>query len=195
MKLIYKNYILILFASLLISCKTIITNASEYPIITRASELQDLYGISLDSSGTSESCKIFKYIDGTFELDYEYDLIETDEFLPLFYSITIESALSEKEALSNFNLEKNIYSKADKLGGFKHELIDSLNLPGDPYFYAVRIYQGSPNGLIFMSRQGRMIYTLIISGLYSSDHSILEDLILPDIKNLMGFNINKTSEY
>ena len=67
---------------------------SEYDILTTANELVQYYDISLDTSGLFEMARIRKYIDGAYELKYEYDLMESETFLPLFYSIKINYRVS-----------------------------------------------------------------------------------------------------
>jgi len=162
---------------------------SKYPIITTVTELSKSYDVSLDLSGNYEKSTITKYIDGSYELEYTYDLLETDEFDPLFYSITITKERTVKDAIESYHLTKgavNLVSNSFSQGTIK---VDTLELPGDESYYAIRTYNGEQNGVLFTIRKGRFIYDLITSGIYTDDHSLIVDLIIPDIENLVDFKL------
>ena len=134
--------------------------------------------------------RLITYFDGSYELEYEYDFIKTNEFDPLFYSITIEREVSLKEAEDLYRFGKKTILTVNNMAGFERVEIDSVPISGDSYYYALRYVDGRPNGVLFMLRRGKAIYTLITSGLYSTDHSLITDLILPDIKNLEKLNLS-----
>ena len=62
---------------------------------------------------------------------------------------------------------------------------------GDENYYAIREKNGNPVGMIFKGRLNNKIYTIIMAGLYSSDHSLLTDLVLPKLQNIDGFKITE----
>ncbi|GAA4279302.1 hypothetical protein [Aquimarina mytili] len=164
---------------------------SKYPIITTVTELSEVYDVSLDLSGNHEKSALTKYIDGSFELEYEYDLLETDKYDPLFYSITITKERTVREAIQTYLITKgatNLVSNSFSQGTIT---IDTLELPGDENYYALRTFEGELNGVLFSMRKGKYIYDLIISGIYTEDHSLLFDLILPEIENLTDFKLKK----
>lgn len=164
---------------------------SKYPIITTATQLSESYDVSLDLSGNYEKSTITKYIDGSIELEYTYDLLETDEYDPLFYSITITKEPTVKDAIETYRLTKgavNLVSNSFNQGTIK---VDTLELPGDENYYAIRTYDGEQNGVLFTIRKGRFIYDLITSGIYTDDHSLIIDLIIPEIENLVDFKLKK----
>lgn len=180
----------ILFPLLFLSCATKENlDVSEFPIITSVAELSEYYGLNLDSSGKYESLTATRYFDGSKDLDYMYELAETTTFDPLYYYVTITQESSMGDARNSYNLSKKAFSLVGN--SFDQEIIqiDSLDLPGDEYYYALRTYEGLPNGMYYTVRKGTRIYTMTISGLYSSDHSLLYDLILPRIENLETYQI------
>jgi len=182
--------ILIILLFYLTSCSTEENvKFSEYEIITTAKEINNYYNISLDTTGSSEEGRIRKFIDGSYELKYSYDLLETEEFHPLFYSIKIEVEPTASDAIENFGLSKKILFATNKTIGQKVIEIDSLELPGDQNYYAIRTSENKPVGLFFLIRKGNRIYTIIMSGLYSSDHSLILDLVIPKLKDLDNFTL------
>lgn len=81
-------------------------------------------------SGSAENARLKKWIDGVYDIKYEYDRRDSDDFNTLFFSVKLE-------------IEKN------------------------------------------------KIYTLIMVGLYSSDHSLITDLVIPKLQNIDAFQIKK----
>ena len=183
-------YIIIFLVISILSCTTDEkVNVSDYPIVTTIGELTNYYELNLDRTGVYEKCVATKYLDGSSELEYEYDLVDTEEFDPLFYSITIESELTIEDAIDIYEFGKTTILTANDLIGFGRIEIDSIDFPGDANYYAIRTLEGEPNGLLFMTRQDKSIYTMIVSGLYSEDHSILTDLVFPEIEKLSEFSL------
>ncbi len=160
-----------------------------YDILTTAKEICLFYDFPLDTTGVHETAEIVTFYDKSYELKYSYDYLETNEYNPLFYSIKIEVENSIEEATRDFNLNKVALKTTNKTIGLELEEIDSLILPGDQNYYAIRTKDKSPNGIFLIIRKNKVVYTLIMSGLYSSDNSLLNDLILPKIEKLETFKI------
>ena len=158
---------------------------SKYDMFVTAKELSEFYKIQLDTSGKSESSRLWNFSDDSFEIKYTYNHPD------LYYSIDIERELTENEAIDDFILTKNTFLKANKIRGFGISEIDSLKFSFDQSYYAYRIKNNSPHGVFFTVRKNNMIYTLIMSGFYYSDQSLIHSLILPKIKNLEDFEIIK----
>jgi len=162
---------------------------SEYDILTTANELVQYYDISLDTSGLFEMARIRKYIDGAYELKYEYDLMESETFLPLFYSIKIEKDVSEDDAKETFAMGKSVILKTNSAIGNNVEEIKGIVSEGNESYYALRKNEEETTGLLLLIRKEKINYTMIMSGLYTSDHSLITDLVLPKLANLENFQI------
>lgn len=186
-----RNVILLVsFIITIISCTTeTVVEYKNNEFITLASEISRYYDIHLDTSGIAESGWIRKYMDGSLEFKYSYDLLDSDQFTPLFYSIKIEKETSIKEAIVSFNLAKTTLLTTNKVIGQGIIEIDSLMLPGDQNYYAIRTKDNSPNGLFLIIRDQTCLYTLVMAGLYSSDHSLVLDLVIPKIDDLGSFSL------
>ena len=60
---------------------------------------------------------------------------------------------------------------------------------GDENYYALRLKEGNPVGMIFKGRLKNKVYTIIMAGLYSSDHSLMTDLVIPKLHCIDSFQI------
>ena len=184
--------LLLLVVVVTVSCSTRNDiDIKDYPIVTTINELSEYYDLKIDNSGKYETTSITNYFDGTFELEYAYELLESEEYDPLFYSITIDKERTIKDAKEVYILGKG----AIKLVGNSFDQgtieIDSLQLPGDDSYYALRTFEGEPNGMLYIVRKGTRIYTMMISGIYTSDHSLITDLLIPKTTHLEEFEIIK----
>ena len=183
-------FLILLIGIVISSCtKQKDIDISKYPIITTVKELTEFYDVSLDSTRKYENSSITMYFDGSSDLEYTYELLETEKYDPLFYNITIDLEPTEKDAILTYEVIKGALHIGSSLSGQGTIEIDSLDFGGDQSYYAIRTVDGDPNGIIFMIRKGKNIYTLVLSGLNFSDHSIISDLVLPRIKNLETFKL------
>ena len=161
----------------------------KYDVITNVDELSDYYPeLNLDRNGNYEKAYLSNYFDGTKELVYEYELLDSENYDPLFYSITIETTNRIKDAKDSFRLTKSALKTGNRIGSMRLEEVE-IELPGDENYYAIRTLNGAPSGLLYISRRGRNVYSLIVSGIYSDDHSIITDLINPEISSLDQFSL------
>ena len=174
-----------------VSCITVDADLNDYPIILSIDELAEYYGLKIDTTGEFEKTQLIKYIDGSIDLDYEYDMIETGIYDPIYYSISIEVAKTIKDAQESYDVVKGAFNIGYKISGLGTIEIDSLKLPGDENFYAISTYEDEPNGIIYMTRKGSRNFSLIMSGMYTTDHSIILDLINPKIEDLESFTIEE----
>ena len=69
----------------------------DYPFLLRAADLQ-IYNIALDLSGSAEKALLKKWINGVYDIKYEYDRRDSDDFHPLFFSVKLEIEKSKKKA-------------------------------------------------------------------------------------------------
>jgi len=185
-----KRAIIIGFVVIATSCTTRNdVDVNDYPIVTTISDLAEYYDLNIDTSGAYETTFIINYLDGSSELEYSYDLLESEDFDPLYYSILIEKENTTKDAKQIYTLGK----AAVELVGNSFDQgtvdIDSLQLPGDDSYYALRTFEGEPNGMFFIVRKGTRIYTMMVSGLYTPDNSLINELLIPRITDLEKFEI------
>jgi stress-induced morphogen len=113
----------------------------------------------------------------------------SNKFHSLYYSIIISQEKNKSKAAQTFEIQKTTALATNSAIGLDATVIDSLNLPGDDSYYAIRIMDNEPNGIIFITRKDRVVYMLITSGLHTEDHSLLLNLILPKITQLKDLEL------
>ncbi|MEJ6793128.1 MAG: hypothetical protein QNK89_10470 [Lacinutrix sp.] len=163
----------------------------DYPIVTTISELSEYYDLKIDTSGKYETASITSYFDGSTELEYAYELLESEKYDPLYYSITIDKDRTIKDAKEVYLLGKGALKLVGNSFGQGAVKIDSIKLPGDNSYYALRTLDGEPNGMFYIVRKGKKVYTMMVSGIYTPDHSLLKDLLIPKTKDLDRFEFVK----
>lgn len=162
-------------------------NPKDYPFLLLAEDLQ-AYKIKLDLSGRAEKARIKKWINGSRDIKYEYDCRDRDAFHPLFFSAKLEIDKDIREAKKAFQEGIVVITKVSATVGMQCREIEGQVTWGDESYYAIREKKGNPVGLIFVARYQNKVYTLIMAGLYSSDHSLLRDIVLPKLRYVKDFS-------
>lgn len=159
-----------------------------YDEITHAEEMMSYFeDLALDTSGLSETASITKYFDGSWDLEYEYDNAEDPRFDAMYYSITIESVRTSSEARQTFGFTKTALKAGNRLFGTTSQEVEGMYLPGDQNYYATLHNELGQIGILYVTRHGTVVYSLILSGVYAEDHYILEEIILPELDKLGSF--------
>lgn len=170
--------------------KTKEINPEDYPFLLLAKDLQ-VYNLKLDLSGSAEKARLKKWINGVYDIKYEYDRRDSDEFHPLFFSVKLEIEKNKKEAKETYNEGLAVITKTSAAVGMPcREIKDTIQW-GNENYYAVREKNGNPVGLIFKGRLNNKVYTIIMAGLYSSDNSLITDLVLPKLENIDTYQVKE----
>jgi hypothetical protein len=162
----------------------------DYPFLLLAKDLQ-IYNIKLDLSGSAEKARLKKWINGVYDIKYEYDRRDSDDFHTLFFSVKLEIEKNKKEAKETYREGLAVITKTSSVVGMPCREIKNTIQWGDENYYAVREKNGNPVGLIFKGRLNNKVYTIIMAGLYSSDHSLITDLVIPKLENIDDFQIKE----
>jgi hypothetical protein len=170
--------------------KTKEIDPDNYPFLLLAKDLQ-IYNINLDLSGSAEKARLKKWINGVYDIKYEYDRRDSDDFNTLFFSVKLEIERNKKEAKETYKGGLAVVKKTSAAVGMPCKEIKNTIKWGDENYYAIREKNGKPVGLIFKGRLNNKVYTLIMAGLYSSDHSLITDLVLPRLQNIDEFHIKE----
>ena len=168
--------------------KTKEIDPEDYPFLLLAKDLQ-IYNLKLDLSGSAEKARLKKWINGVYDIKYEYDRRDSDDFNTLFFSVKLEIEKNKKEAKETYNEGLAVITKTSAVVGMPCREIKNTIIWGDENYYAVREKNGNPVGLIFKGRLNNKVYTIIMAGLYSSDHSLITDLVIPKLQNIDAFQI------
>lgn len=163
-------------------------NPKDYPFFLVAEDLL-IYGLKLDLSGSAEKSRLKKWINGTYDFKYEYDRRDNEDFNPLFFSVKLEIEKNVKKAKKTYKEAIAVITKTSSIAGMPCREIEGQIKWGDESYYAIREKEGAPVGLIFATRYQNKVYTLIMAGLYSSDHSLITDLVLPKLQYIKELEI------
>jgi hypothetical protein len=170
--------------------KTKQIDPEDYPFLLLAKDLQ-IYNIKLDLSGLAEQARLKKWINGVYDIKYEYDRRDSEDFNALFFSVKLEIEKNKKGAIETYRDGLAVITKTSAAVGMPCREIKNTIKWGDENYYAIREKNGSPVGLIFMGRLNNKVYTLIMAGLYSSDHSLITDLVIPRLTHIKDFHIKE----
>jgi hypothetical protein len=170
--------------------KTKEIDPEDFPFLLLAKDLQ-IYNIKLDLSGSAEKARLKKWINDVYDIKYEYDRRDSDDFNPLFFSVKLEIEKNERGAKKTYKEGLAVITRTSAAAGMPCREIKNKIKWGDDNYYAVRKRNGKPVGLIFMGRLKNKIYSLIMAGLYSSDHSLITDLVIPKLQHIDNFQIKE----
>ena len=158
----------------------------EYPFLLIAKDLQ-VYDLELDLSGASEKAYQKKWINGAYDIKYEYDRRDSDNFDPLFFGVKLEIDKNIAKAKETYKNGLKVITKMSSVAKMPCREIKNKIKWGDENYYALRLKEGNPVGMIFTGRLKNKVYTIIIAGLYSSDHSLITDLVIPKLQSIDSF--------
>lgn len=124
-----------------------------------------------------------RYIDGSYELDYEYEDDRDDDYLYVTSNVSIERKVSD--AITVFaTLELGVKIGADDVEFDKRP--DLLRW-GDATSCAILRQDGEPFGNFVIARKGKRVYMIVISGVYFDEPDALQELIVPFFERLDGY--------
>lgn len=170
--------------------KTKQIDPEDYPFLLLAKDLQ-IYNIKLDLSGSAEKARLKKWINGVYDIKYEYDRRDSEDFNALFFSVKLEIEKNKKGAIETYREGLAVVTRTSAAVGMPCREIKNTIKWGDENYYAIREKNGNPVGLIFTGRLNNKVYTLIMAGLYSSDHSLITDLVIPKLTHINDFQIKE----
>jgi hypothetical protein len=170
--------------------KTQNIDPGDYPFLLLVKDLQ-VYNFKLDLSGQAEKAHLKNWINGAREIKYEYDRRDSDDYHTLFFSVKLETERDVARAKKIYRDGLMVITKVSSAAGMPCKEIRDTITWGDESYYAVREKDGKPVGLIFSTRLKNRVYTLIMAGIYSSDHSLITDLVLPRLEYIRSFDENK----
>lgn len=88
-----------------------------------------------------------------------------------------------------------VLKKVSSVAGMPCKEIKNKIKWGDENYYALRLKDGNPVGFIFSGRLKNKVYTIIMAGLYSSDHGLLTDVIIPKLQSIDRFQIKEIKRW
>ena len=156
--------------------------AKDVPVTTADREaVLDISDVALwiddfSPDSSKESLKKTKYIDKSYEIEYEYDDSLNDDAPYLMCSITVEPSISD--ARISYTAVKAGFS----LGfsgepGVKRVARNDLFRWGDDSEFSLLKASGLSFGNLFVGRKGKRVYMITVSGIYFDESAEIRDLL------------------
>jgi hypothetical protein len=152
--------------------------------------VDDLMGVVEDFSPDhdAETTGKSKYIDKSYEIEYEYEHPDEDQPLFLHSSVSVEPSVSD--AKTTYMSVKMGMSIGLSASGEDAQLVDRDDLFqwGDESRCALVTSGGFNVGNFFVARKGTRVFCLMITGHAFDDRESLEKLVKPKLERLESYS-------
>lgn len=135
-----------------------------------------------------EKAKKLRYLDGSWELEYEYDDTANDDAPYIYCVLNVE--ITRRDARAAYTLGKLAEKGAMELSSGKTLVVESRNdlfRWGDSSEFAMIQSEGRPAGNMFYTIKGTKVYSLRVTGVYFDDRESIEELLGPKLKWLESY--------
>lgn len=174
---------LLIFVPLfLVSCQRSLTVApADKALLLQATELVP-YGYGFQNIGKHETFKKSRDIDGTIEVEYEFETPDSEEEHPLYLDVVVTVSRKKSDARVSHGAEKLGLLAGLKLQGIVQEEKAGFYTYGDSSSFFVLKKDGKPVGNYFSVREGTKTYSILLAGMYIEDSDIWKELVEPKLK-------------
>jgi hypothetical protein len=130
-----------------------------------------------------ESFSKKRYLDGSYEIDYEFEDPADEDAPYVMCSIAVESKISDALiAYKAMQAGINIGFAAEEEVGLEER--NSLFQWGDASKFSLIMAGGVPVGIVFSARKDIRVFLISVSGIYSDDPASIEDLLIDHLRAL-----------
>ena len=128
-----------------------------------------------------------RYVDGSYELDYEYE--HPDDATPLYLSCSVSVEPTGSDARAAYAVIEFGLGVELKLEGgeMTQEAADHLFRWGDQSTCTILKSEGEPVGNFLIVRTGRRVLALTITGVYFEDSERFASLVVPVLERLKSY--------
>ena len=131
------------------------------------------YDVELDPKCSKFNSR--RNIDFTSEVEFEHDC----EGSSYYVSSGAEIAPTVRSARESFILDIGAYKTGIAIGSGELQPRDGLLTIGEQRYAALIRQEGQPVGNVFIARQGRVVHTLLITGIYFDEPGDGDELFKP----------------
>jgi hypothetical protein len=150
--------------------------AAEKEMVLRAGDLVE-YGYGMEQTEQFEKFAKTRFIDGSSEITYEFETPDSEEEHPLYLNVTMTFEKKTSDAWLSQGAEKVGMKYGLKAAGIEAREIKGFYKFGDTSEFYLLEKDGNPVGNMFFARQGKRIYTLVVSGMYFDDAATWKERI------------------
>jgi hypothetical protein len=133
----------------------------------------DTYDVDLDPKCIKLTSK--RNLDRTHEISFEHDCEGSD----IYVSSGAEIAPSEREAREAFVISVGAYRTGVAIGDAQLQPRAELLPLGHQRYAAIIRNNGKPVGNVFVVRQGRVLHSLLVTGIYFDEAEDVRELFAP----------------
>jgi hypothetical protein len=178
----------VLLVSLVVGCSSREIQDEERELLVTVRDLE-VYGVVTDDPTNGESFLVKRNLDGSTEIEYEYDSEKDSSNVDTLW-LKSEAEVLETDELASTAFDDRI--SAYKIGAFlassEAEISEDPELftLGDESYSAYFEKGGSKLGNVLVIRKGNTVFSLLITGLYFDDPQLLHDLMSPKLEKVDG---------
>ena len=154
---------------------------SDKTLFLRAKDLVD-YGYGFPAIEKYESFSKAKAIDGSYDVEYEFETPDAEKQDRLFLYVLISVGKKKSDAKISQGGEKIALLYTLKAKGIEEEEIPNFYHYGDSSSFYLLKKEGKPIGNYFTVREASKTYTVILSGMYFDDPQVWKEIMEPKLK-------------
>ena len=126
-----------------------------------------------------------RFFDGSYDVDYDFNVPEDPDAPYLNCNITIEKNKADAN-VSYVSMWSGALLGMHMLGDADVEVTERNDIFrwGDESTFAILSVDGEPFGNMFSARKGTRVFFIIFSGIYTDDGEFVNDLLLPVLSEL-----------
>ena len=166
----------------------------EKPITERdRSVVLDIHDLSKWMEGytpntQAESIKKTRYLDGSYDVEYKYDVPDDPEAPYLVCTVTVETDAETAKigSAAMWSASKVAFSVRSDVEGTVQERNDLFRWGDHSRFGIVKVEE-KPFGNIFVARQGKYMFYVIWNGIYFADTESINGLLLTKLERLRWY--------
>ncbi len=129
-----------------------------------------------------------RYIDGSYDIEYEYDIPEDLNAPYLSCIVTVERKISDAQT-SYVAMWSGSQLGMSLLSDVEIDVVERNDLFrwGDRSRFAILFTEGEPFGNVFITRTGKYIFYMVISGVYFDSHEGISGLLSKRLAQLPAY--------
>ncbi len=177
-------FCLIISCFLILGCTTRDIKDHEKEFLITVNELEE-YGVVIDDPSEAESFQVKRNLDGSTEIEYEYDSENDSSNADILWLKSEAEVLGSVELASTaFEDRISAYKIGAFLGNSEVEIIENPELftLGNENYSAYFEKDGKKLGNLLVTRKGDTVFSLLMIGFYFDEPELLHELMSPKLR-------------
>jgi len=160
----------------------------DHAVLLKASDLKAFIDdLSVDPA--AERVSKTHYLDGSFDVEYEYDPPGDDGF---YLNCIVDRERNSRDARTTYTAYQWGASLGISLASgpgptLKEEERNDIFSWGDQSKFVIYTYEGNPVGNLFVTRKGKRVFCLQLTGIFFDDGEAFGELVVPKLEKLSAY--------